>query len=87
MSTRICTVSRVHKRYLLCTLDSIYVLQYKLLSELTAQKDRATGEKGPATEFELGAYVRSIVEFQQCKPLNLVEILCPQSPLSPQLSF
>ena len=29
-----------------------------------AQKDRVTRGKGPATELELGTYVRSITEFQ-----------------------
>ena len=45
----------------------------------TAQMERATGEKVPATKLELRTYVCSITEFQPCEPLIPVEIPCPQS--------
>ena len=36
----------------------------------TAQKDRASGEKGPATELELGTYIRCITKFQSQLSMN-----------------
>ena len=49
--------------------------------ESTAQKDRATGEKGPSTEpLNTGPM---IAEFQPRNPPIPVEILRPQLPLVP----
>ena len=36
----------------------------RIVEKSTTWKDRTTGEIGPATELELGTYVRSIAEFQ-----------------------
>ena len=43
--------------------------------ELTAQKEKATAEKGTATALELGTYL----EFQPRKPRRPAEILRPPS--------
>ena len=52
--------------------------------ELTAQKEKATGEKGPATALELGTY--TIAEFQPHKPRRPAEILRPPSLLCMHVS-
>ena len=43
----------------------ISITQFReLIEKSNAQKDRATGGKGPATELELWTYIRFIAEFQ-----------------------
>ena len=60
-----------------CVFVSWYKLA-KMVEKSTAQKDRVTGEKGPATELELGTYTLS--QSFSHKLLVPVEILRPQSP-------
>ena len=50
----------------------------KIVGKSTAQKDRATGEKGSATELKLGTYTLSQSFIHDL--FIPVKILCPQLP-------
>ena len=65
----------------LCVLVVAATNTYSHIHEITAEKKKATGEKGPATALELGTYaLRSIAEFQPRERQR--PVLFPLSPVA-----